>query len=230
MAKIRAAPITEGARRAPWRIASPTLAAGPIASQHDRHLADQRDDQQQRIEPAVQPRRLRGISPAGIGGRPARTTRRDDQRRPARPGRSTARRACTTRSVSSHAWPIEIWLIGPPVRFAAYAKPRRALAIALAERTLRRHLECAMDDIEWRVSEGLVPYAEALADMEDARRGDSRRHGARMRLAARAPAACSPPAPAPIRPNCSIRWISRCSRPAAAGAIPITAPASASAI
>ena len=76
----------------------------------------------------------------------------------------------------------------PPVRSdQAYAN-RAALAIALAERSPRRHLERTMDDVEWRVSEGLVPYADALAFMERARRGDSRRHRARMRLAARASA------------------------------------------
>ena len=85
-------------------------------------------------------------------------------------------------------------------------------------------------EIEWRVSQGLVPYRDALAEMEA--------RAAAVRAGDGAPSSsgcwnirrCSPPAPAPIRPSCSTRGDFRCSRPGAAAATPIMARASASAI
>jgi lipoyl(octanoyl) transferase len=41
------------------------------------------------------------------------------------------------------------------------------LAITLAECCSRRHLRQAMDAVEWKISEGLVPYVEALAFMNE---------------------------------------------------------------
>jgi len=58
---------------------------------------------------------------------------------------------------------------------------RRRGVATLASPALRRHAQTRMsgiDDIEWRVSEGLVPYPEALAFMEDRARA-IRDHGAR---------------------------------------------------
>src|SRR5690349_437342 len=54
---------------------------------------------------------------------------------------------------------------GPLSAVFAIAPPRRGLQARLAPPPPRAE-EGAMDAIEWRVSEGLVPYPEALAEME----------------------------------------------------------------
>ena len=77
---------------------------------------------------------------------------------------------------------------------------------------------------------GLTPYPEALAEMEARAAAVRAGDGARTASGCSSIRPCSPPGPAPTRPSCSTRSASRSTRPAAAGATPITARASASAI
>ena len=82
--------------------------------------------------------------------------------------------------------------------------------------------------VEWRISDELVPYEEAVAEMETPDRGDPRRHRARAGVAAWSTRRSTPPGPARGRRICSTRRACRCIAPAAAGSTPITGRGSAS--
>ena len=84
--------------------------------------------------------------------------------------------------------------------------------------------------VEWIVSPGLVPYEAACAFMDAARQRHRRGHGARARLAARAPAALHRRHQRQRRRPARRPTAFPCTAPAAAASTPITGPASASAM
>ena len=72
------------------------------------------------------------------------------------------------------------------------------LAVAVAAAPQRQAMD-ASDDIEWRVSAGLTPYPDALAEMEARAVAVRDGHGARTASGCSSIRPCSPPGPAPIR-------------------------------
>ena len=180
-----------------------TVIDGPIARRIERDL---------RREPDEDHRRYRSDSadadglapPIGVRATVDDDLRQDDQA-PAPRWRTAVRRAprialrfvpCLSKSTDPRIKSL------PVVERVMRAPPDPRNACSRGARSpSRARVNDVPADIEWRVSDAPVPYEEALAFMEQ--RAAAIRDGtrARMRLAARAPAACSPPAPAPTPPS-----------------------------
>ena len=106
---------------------------------------------------------------------------------------------------------------------------RLPLAIALAGRADGAMSRAMSGEIEWRVSEGLVPYDDALAEMEARAAAVRAGEAARAGLAARASAAVHRRHQRRSGRTVQPDGFPGVTRPAAAAATPITGPASGSA-